>query len=124
MKRFLLACLISSGAMAQGGPPQIKPLPFVPRPVSARLVSPVVNTLLVSVVVAPANAARHGFMLWNNSANSEYCCYAATCTSASPTRIVATFTTWDASLAPVVYQGPISCLRNSGSGGTAVWELE
>lgn len=115
---------LASSAFGQSAQPiQVHPAPFVPRPVSARLISPVVTVLLVSIQVAAANSRRRGVMIWNNSANSGYCCFAASCTSASPTRILATFTTWEPQQS-LVYQGAISCIRNAGTGGMAVWELE
>lgn len=120
--KFVVGWLIFA-QVALAGPPQVRPEPFLPRVVTARIVSPVVTVLLVSIVVAPANPLRKAFMIWNNSANSGYCCMAATCTSASPTRIIATFTTWEPQQL-LVYQGAISCIRNAGTGGMAVWELE
>lgn len=122
--RALMSCVLSlslaSAALADG-PPQIRPQPFVPRPVSSRTVG--VNVLLVSVVVAPANPRRRGFIMFNNSANSTYCCYAATCVAASPTRLIATFTSWEPQQS-LTYQGPISCIRNAGAGVNTVYELE
>lgn len=90
--------------------------------VTAAPVSPAVNVLLVSTVIAPANPNRKGFYIWNNSANSAYVSLAATSTSAGPTQIVPTFQTWSM-VGPLCYQGPIAAIRNSGSGTMTVWEL-
>lgn len=85
-------------------------------------VSPAVNVLLVSVVIAPANPKRIGFMLYNNSANSTYVTFGPTAVAASCTQIVATFASWPF-FYPVCYTGPISAIRNAGSGVCTVYEL-
>lgn len=85
-------------------------------------VSPGVNVLLVSVVIAPANAARKSFYIYNNSANSAYITFGPTSTSATCTALVATFTSFVMS-GPVCYTGAISAIRNSGSGVCTVHEL-
>jgi hypothetical protein len=81
------------------------------------------NITTVSVQVVPLNLNRLGFLAWNNSANSAYCCFAATCSSAAPTQIIPTFTSWVWN-APISYRGPIACIRNAGSGTVTITELQ
>lgn len=75
-----------------------------------------------SVLVSPGDKRRLGFYIWNNSANSVYLSFDTVSTSASPTRILATFATWE-SVGGICYTGPISAIRNSGSGTVTLWEL-
>lgn len=70
---------------------------------------------LVSVQVLAANTKRRGLTIYNNSANSVYLTWGATSSSNTCTRILATFTQFDM-FGPVVYLGPISAIRNAGSG--------
>lgn len=95
------------------------PVP-VTQPTYTAQVTTSANITTVSVQVVASNSARRGFLLWDNSANSAYCCFAATCTSAAPANIVATFTSW---VYVLPYTGPISYIRNSGSGTVTVTEL-
>lgn len=75
-----------------------------------------------SVVVAPANPNRKGFIAFNNSGNSTYLSLAPVSVSATCTRLVASFTSWEC-VTPVVYTGPISAIRNSGTGNVLIWEF-
>ncbi len=74
----------------------------------------------VSTLLAPSNANRKGFTLWNNSANSIYITFAATSSSATPTFILATFQTLSFMFA---YSGPIAGIRNAGTGSVTIWEF-
>lgn len=80
------------------------------------------SVLLVSQVVLPANTARKGFIIYNNSANSVYLTYGPVSTGSTCTRILATFTQYE-SLGPVVYTGQISAIRNAGAGTLVITEL-
>ncbi len=75
-----------------------------------------------SVLLVGANVSRKGFILWNNSANSAYVSLADTSNSSTCTWIVATFTSLVYCF-PVSYTGPISAIRNSGTGTITVYEL-
>lgn len=92
----------------------------IPSFTSCTMVSPAVNVLLVSVVIAPANANRKGFMIWNNSSNSAYVTFGPTSNSSTPNSIVPTFTTLTFIYG---YTGAISAIRNAGSGTCVVWEF-
>lgn len=87
---------------------------------TATLVVPTITVLLVSLVIAPANANRKGFIIWNNSANSCYVTLGPVSTSSTCARLIPTFASWE------FYQGwtgQISAIRNAGTGAIAVWEL-
>lgn len=86
------------------------------------LINPVVNVLTASLVIAPANANRKGFVIFNNSSNSCYVSLAGTSVASTCTRLIATFTSWEF-FPQFCYQGAISAIRNAGSGGIAVWEF-
>lgn len=75
-----------------------------------------------SVLVVGANPNRKGFIVWNNSANSVYLSFATTSSSATPTYILGAFTSW-VYQGLIIYQGPISGIRNTGSGTVTVYEL-
>ncbi len=81
-----------------------------------------VNVLTTSVVIAPANSLRKGMIIFNNSANSAYVSLAATCVAATCTRLIATYTSWEC-FWTTYYTGPISAIRNSGTGVMTVWEF-
>lgn len=76
----------------------------------------------VSTVVAANNPDRLGLILWNNSSNSAYIAFESVASSASPVAIVATFTSW-AHPPGAIYTGPVSMIRNAGTGGATAWEL-
>lgn len=87
---------------------------------SAITVSPVITT--ISVLIAPANAARKGLYLYNNSANTIYVSFATTCNSSNfMTFPIATFATWAMPLP--IYTGALAGIRNSGTGTIIVTEL-
>ncbi len=81
------------------------------------------NVLLVSVVVAAANSNRKGFIIFNNSSNSTYVTLGSTSVAATCTRLIATFTSWEVTTG-VIWTGVISAIRNAGSGGVTVYELQ
>ncbi len=85
-------------------------------------VTPGVNVLLASVVIAPANPRRIGFYIFNNSSNSVYVTLGPTSASSFCTQLIATFATW-ACNDPICYTGVISAIRNAGSGVCTVHEL-
>jgi hypothetical protein len=85
-------------------------------------VSPGVNVTTTSVVIAPANPNRRGFVIFNNSSNSAYVSLAATSVASTCTRLVAAFASWEM-VGGLAYTGPISAIRNSGAGIVTVWEF-
>lgn len=76
-----------------------------------------------SVVIAPANPARRGIIIYNNSGNSRYLTFGPTASSATCTMIIPTFA-HIMMLGPVVYTGPISAIGNAGTGNFTITELE
>lgn len=89
---------------------------------STVVVSATVTT--TSVVVSPANPKRIGFILFNNSANSCYVNFRPTAASNQCTIIIPTFTQWVWPYSTHCYQGPISVIRNSGTGQIFVTQFE
>lgn len=81
-----------------------------------------VNVGTTSVVVAPENENRKGFIVFNNSANTVYLSLADTSVASSCTKPLATYQTWEI-MSDFWYTGPISAIRNSGSGVVTVWEF-
>lgn len=81
------------------------------------------NVLLASVIIAPANPKRKGFYIWNNSANSVYITFGTVSTSATPSFILATFNQ-HIMVSGLIWTGPLSAIRNSGTGACTVWEFE
>lgn len=78
----------------------------------------------VSTLLIAANPNRKALFLWNNSANSIYLSYALTSNSSTPTFILATFATFGpGNYGPVVWTGPISGIRNAGTGSVTVYEV-
>lgn len=73
-------------------------------------------------LIAADNPARIGLIIWNQSANSIYIEYNSTASSATPEHIIATFQSL-VLLGPVIWTGPISAVRNAGSGPAVVTEL-
>ncbi len=90
---------------------------------SAAHITTTASITTASAVVVPVNYKRKGLIIFNNSANSVYLTYGATSSSASCTRILATFTQYE-TYGPVSYTGVISGIRNAGSGTLTVTELE
>lgn len=76
----------------------------------------------VSVLLVGSNPKRKGMYIWNNSSNSAYISFGATSSSATPTFIVAAFSTlrFDG---PAIYTGPVSAVRNSGTGTITTYEI-
>lgn len=83
-------------------------------------VTPSITT--VSTKIISANPARKGIVIYNNSANSVYICYAGPATSAGCHLILATFATYNM-LGPIIWQGDLYAIRNSGSGALNIVEL-
>lgn len=81
-----------------------------------------VLTLLLSLVIAPANANRKGIVIFNNSANSCYVSLAGTAVAANCAHIIPTFASWEC-FWPVMYTGAISAIRNAGTGVITAWEF-
>lgn len=79
------------------------------------------NVLLASVVIIPANLNRRCLYIYNNSANSAYITFGPTSSSATPTSIIATFTSF-VMAAGQVYTGQISAIRNAGNGTMTITE--
>lgn len=80
------------------------------------------NVALASIQIAPANASRKFFMLYNNSANSCYVNFGQTASSSACSIIIPTFASWSWP-APVTYNGAITAIRNAGSGTIIVTEF-
>jgi hypothetical protein len=81
-----------------------------------------VSVTTASVLIATTNTSRKGFIIWNNSSNSIYLSFAPTSSSSTCTYILPTFASWVYN-GPIIYQGPISGIRNSGSGTVTLYEL-
>lgn len=79
------------------------------------------NITTVTQVILSANPNRVGLLIWNPTANSVYISYSLICDANSQTAIVASNTTWV--MPEAIYTGPISCVRNAGSGGINITEL-
>jgi hypothetical protein len=84
------------------------------------IATPSVTTTTVQLI--DANPQRKGLMIYNNSANTVYIAYSATASSSvRMTLPIATFATWN--MPSPIYTGPISGIRNAGSGTCMVTEL-
>ncbi len=81
-----------------------------------------VNVLLASVVIAAANPDRLGLIIFNNSSNSVYVTFGGTSSSATCTRLIPTFASWEC-IGAVIYTGAVSAIRNAGSGACIAYEL-
>lgn len=81
------------------------------------------NVALSSVQIIGNNPNRRCMYIWNNSANSAYITFGPKSTSASPTAIVPTFTSFVMDAGPI-YTGTVSAIRNSGSGTMATTECQ
>lgn len=81
------------------------------------------NVALISVLVAAANPNRKSIRLYNNSTNSVYLCAVASGASSATNlfAIVATFAAFEFNT--VNYRGPISAIRNAGTGAVVVTEF-
>lgn len=80
------------------------------------------SILLVSKPIVGENLDRVGLILWNASANSVYVTFAASGDAANTVAvIIGAWSTW---VMPMpVYRGPLSGVRNSGSGKVIATEL-
>ncbi len=76
-----------------------------------------------SVQIAPANAQRRFFMLYNNGANSCYINFGQAASGNTCSVIIPTFTTWSWPNNTVIYTGTINAIRNAGSGTIVVTEF-
>lgn len=76
-----------------------------------------------SAIIIQANPDRKAFMLYNNSANSGYFTFGTVSNGSSCSFILATFANWQWSLPNIVYTGPISCIRNAGTGTVTITEF-
>ncbi len=80
------------------------------------------SILLVSLQFLNANIKRRGLIIYNNSANSVYIAFDASVSSANHMSIIIpTFQSWVMPLP--IYQGPMSAIRNAGSGTLLITEL-
>lgn len=87
------------------------------------------KTLVTNNVIAEAsglvcgfNMDRRGIIVYNNSSNSVYLTFGPIATSSTCSLILATFASWQM-LGPVIWCGPISAIRNAGTGNVLVTEL-
>ncbi len=77
---------------------------------------------LTSMQVMSSNSKRMGLIVYNNSANSVYLAFDTFCASATHmTMIIPTFAQWF--MTAPTYCGPISAVRNAGSGILMITEL-
>lgn len=75
-----------------------------------------------SVLVLQKNRYRRGLVIYNNSSNSVYVSFSTTANSANKmTAIIPTFNQWTA---PEFYIGPVSAIRNAGSGVLMITEVD
>lgn len=98
----------------------VEPVTSMP---STATVSTSANVALSSVLISPANSSRRGFILYNNSANSVYITLAPTSGSSTCSLIIASFSNYTFS-SFVSYIGPISAIRNAGTGSVIVTEFQ
>lgn len=75
-----------------------------------------------SVQLVAANPNRRGFQIWNNSSNSIYISWDSVSASSTPAIILAAFQSYSMTTG-VIWTGPISGIRNAGSGTCTVWEF-
>ncbi len=78
---------------------------------------------LTSVQIAPANAQRRFFMLYNNGANSCYINFGQAASGNTCSVIIPTFTTWSWPSSIAIYTGTINAIRNAGTGTIIVTEF-
>lgn len=81
-----------------------------------------ISVTTTSILLVGSNANRKGMYIWNNSSNSAYISFGTTSSGATPTFIVAAFSTlrFDG---PAIYTGPVSAIRNSGTGTMTTYEI-
>ncbi len=92
-------------------------------PASKIIKTTTASVTTVATEIIDVNKDRRGFAVWNNSSNSVYLTFGPTpCTSAAPTVIVATFTSFQM-FGAVVWTGEICAIRNSGSGTITITEI-
>lgn len=84
-------------------------------------VSPSVAT--VSVQLIGTNDSRRFFMLYNNSANSCYINFNQAASSNTCSVIIPTFATWSWPSSVAFYTGPVTAIRNAGTGTIIVTEF-
>ncbi len=82
------------------------------------------NITTASVLIAPSNPKRLAFIIWNNSSNSAYLAFGSTASSAAPQAIVASFTSYVWPYNNLSYTGPISAIRNAGTGNMTIAEFQ
>lgn len=68
-----------------------------------------------SAIILPSNPNRLCLYVWNNSSNSAYLTLGPISTGSTPSAIVPSFTSFVMN-SGFIYTGPISAIRNSGSG--------
>jgi hypothetical protein len=84
---------------------------------------PTASIAQISQLVLPANDWRGGLVIYNNGANTVYIAFDTVCSSATRMTLqIATFTAWVMPLP--IYTGPISAIRNAGSGILLITEME
>lgn len=81
------------------------------------------NVALASVQIAPSNSKRLGLILYNNGSNSCYVNFKKDASSALCSIIIPSFTSWIWNLPDCMYVGPISAIRNAGSGTIIITEF-
>lgn len=123
----LVACLLAIAPAARaeglrvGNWPTLQAIAPAPAAAAAMTTSVAVSTS--SILVAPANAARKGLMLYNNSTTTVYIAYDATATTTHLTFPIATLTTW--TMPAPIYTGPIAAVRAAtGDGKILATELQ
>lgn len=92
------------------------------QPAAKATITTTPSIALSSTLIVGKTPTRVGFYIWNNSSNSIYVTFGPTSNSSTPTVIIPTFTSY-ISLGSAVYTGPISGIRNAGSGTVTITEL-
>ena len=107
------------GVRAIAGPADRQPNAEMPMN-AAITASPTITT--TSTLILPANPKRVGLILWNQSANSVYVAFAENGNSSTKmTLIIGAYSSWV--MQGPIYRGPISGIRNSGTGPVVATEL-
>lgn len=79
------------------------------------------NVATTSVLIVQANLFRRCLYIWNNSSNSAYITFGPVSSGSTPTAIVPSFTSFVMNAGPI-YTGPISAIRNAGTGNMTTTE--
>jgi hypothetical protein len=70
-----------------------------------------------SYLIIGKNITRRGLFLYNQSGNTVYVTFGEVSNASSPTFVISAWSGWSM-VGEVVWTGPISAIRNAGSGAT------